>query len=197
MDLDKKTHGFCKAELRKRFRLVFYLGKLSLAAYSEQFGKPGRNPTGPAHASRLVFTDHNRPPTAAMRQRHNEEGRCAADRCSQPRGRKRLIRQGILPLPDARNASPRLPPPREYRLRNQSGTGHPRAGSSTLQTIRSSDHFSKGDIILMASRMSYRSFIWSTRLLDSVDQYMRQPFSSTAFSTSSSLKTHLHKRGCR
>lgn len=112
-------------------------------------------------------------------------------------GKKRLIRQGILPLPDARNASPRLPPPREYRFRNQSGTGHPRAGSSTLQTIRSSDHFSKGDIILMASRMSYRSFIWSTRLLDSVDQYMRQPFSSTAFSTSSSLKTHLHKRGCR
>lgn len=67
MDSDKKTQGFCKAELRKRFRLVFYLGKLSLAAYSEQFGKPGRNPTGPAHASRLVFTDHNRPPTAAMR----------------------------------------------------------------------------------------------------------------------------------
>lgn len=89
MDSDKKTHGFCKAELRKRFRLVFYLGKLSLAAYSEQFGKPGRNPTGPAHASRLVFTDHNRPPTAAMRQRHNEEGRCAADRCSQPRGSRR------------------------------------------------------------------------------------------------------------
>lgn len=89
MDSDKKTHGFCKAELRKRFRLVFYLGKLSLAAYSEQFGKPGRNPTGPAHASRLVFTDHNRPPTAAMRQRHNEEGRCAADHCSQPRGSRR------------------------------------------------------------------------------------------------------------
>ena len=89
MDSDKKTHGFCKAELRKRFRLVFYLGKLSLAAYPEQFGKPGRNPTGPAHASRLVFTDHNRPPTAAMRQRHNEEGRCAADRCSQPRGSRR------------------------------------------------------------------------------------------------------------
>lgn len=89
MDSDKKTHGFCKAELRKRFRLVFYLGKLSLAAYSEQFGKPGRNPTGPAHASRLVFTDHNRPPTAAMRQRHNEEGLCAADRCSQPRGSRR------------------------------------------------------------------------------------------------------------
>lgn len=202
MDSDKKTHGFCKAELRKRFRLVFYLGKLSLAAYPEQFGKPGRNPTGPAHASRLVFTDHNRPPTAAMRQRHNEEGRCAADRCSQPRGSRRPWQKAAHPArhPSLAGCSKRiasLTPPREYRFRNQSGTGHPRAGSSTLQTIRSSDHFSKGDIILMASRMSYRSFIWSTRLLDSVDQYMRQPFSSTAFSTNSSLKTHLHKRGCR
>lgn len=190
MDSDKKTHGFCKAELRKRFRLVFYLGKLSLAAYPEQFGKPGRNPTGPAHASRLVFTDHNRPPTAAMRPLLATTRQSSAMAKSSSSGKAsfpcRMLETHRLAYP-----------PREYRFRNQSGTGHPRAGSSTLQTIRSSDHFSKGDIILMASRMSYRSFIWSTRLLDSVDQYMRQPFSSAAFSTNSSLKTHLHKRGCR
>lgn len=41
MGSDKKAHGFCKAELRERFRLVFYVGKLSLAAYPEQFENEG------------------------------------------------------------------------------------------------------------------------------------------------------------
>ena len=181
MDSDKKTHRFCKAELRKRFRLVFYLGKLSLAAYSEQFGKPGRNPTGPAHASRLVFTDHNRPPTAAMRPL------LATTRQSSAMAKSGSSGKASFPCRMLETHRLAYPPPREYRFRSQSGTGHPRARSSTLQTIRPSDHFSKGDIILMASRMSYRSFIWSTRLFDSVES---TPFPLTPFTSPSGGLPH-------
>ena len=116
MDSDKKTQGFCKAELRTRFRLVFYLGKLSLAAYSEQFGKPGRNPTGPAHASRLVFTDHNRPPTAAMRPL------LATTRQSSAMAKSGSSGKASFPCRMLETHRLAYPPSREYRFRNQSGT---------------------------------------------------------------------------
>ena len=45
-------------------------------------------------------------------------------------GKKRLSWQGILPLPDIRNASPRLSPPRKYRFRNGGG------GSTKVHTWR-------------------------------------------------------------
>ena len=178
--------------MRKRFRLVFYLGKLSIAAYSEQFGKPGRNPTGPAHASRLVFTDHNRPPTAAMRQRYKEEEHCTADDCIAATRQSSAVQKAAQPArhPSLTGCPKRIAsliPKRNIAFETRDGTGRPRAGSSTLQTFRPSDHFSKGDIILMASRMSYRSFIWSTRLLDSVGS---TPFPLTPFTPPSGGLPH-------
>lgn len=67
--------------MRKRFRLVFYSGKLSLTACSEQFGKPERDPTV-CSCTPIGFRRSDRPPTTVMRQRYKEEGRCATDRCN-------------------------------------------------------------------------------------------------------------------
>lgn len=165
MDLDKKIHGFCKAELRKRFRLVFYPGKLSLAACSEQFGKPERNPTD-CPCAPMGFRRSDRPPATVMRQRYKEEGRCATDRCNAATRQSSAVAKSA---PPAKHPSligyPKhiasLILPREYRSQNEERNRPPKACILHAADLSTKRLFSKGDIILIASRISYRSLIWS------------------------------------
>lgn len=165
MDLDKKIHGFCKVELRKRFRLVFYPGKLSLAACSEQIRKTRAKPNGlPMRANGFSqFRSSSNDCDASTIQ---GRGALQPTVATQPRDSRlpwqnRLHRQSTPPLSDTRNTSPRLFSQGNIALKTKSGTGHPRSVSPTLQTFQPNDYFSKGDIVLMASRISYRSLIWS------------------------------------